>query len=190
MSISIFIRHRDSGGGGPPCEAGWWRGRRTQRAARLFVVSKHFRSLASSCSENFQQRQRSSASSAPSTTVRSLRELQWSPSPAIAGADGASALIPATHLRPSFVDESHEAFASKKIKGGGAPKRRNCPVGPRHASDVATQMRVGRGRASSGTRSPFGAPPRRLPRPCAEARSRPRFTRCSAPALPSPGHRA
>jgi hypothetical protein len=32
-------------------------------------------------------RQRSSESSAPSTTVRSLRELQWSPSPAIAGAD-------------------------------------------------------------------------------------------------------
>src|SRR5580704_14613449 len=25
------IRHRDSGGGGPPCKAGWWRGRRPQR---------------------------------------------------------------------------------------------------------------------------------------------------------------
>ena len=33
------------------------------------------------------QRQRSSASCAPSTTVRSLRELQWSPFPAIAGAE-------------------------------------------------------------------------------------------------------
>jgi hypothetical protein len=32
-------------------------------------------------------RQRSSESRAPSTTVRSLRELQWSPSPAIAGAE-------------------------------------------------------------------------------------------------------
>src|SRR5580704_18230291 len=34
------------------------------------------------------QRLRSGESGAPSTTVRSLRELQWSPSPAIAGADG------------------------------------------------------------------------------------------------------
>jgi hypothetical protein len=31
-----------------------------------------------------------------------------------------------------------------KIRGGGAPKRRNCPVGPRHASDVAIRMRFGR----------------------------------------------
>jgi hypothetical protein len=60
------------------------------------------------------KRKRSSASGAPSTTVRSLRELQWSPSPAVAGADGASSLVLATHLRPSFADQSHEAFASKK----------------------------------------------------------------------------
>ncbi len=33
------------------------------------------------------RRQRRSESGAPSTTVRSLRELQWSPSPAIAGAE-------------------------------------------------------------------------------------------------------
>jgi hypothetical protein len=33
------------------------------------------------------RRRRSDESPAPSTTVRSLRELQWSPSPAIAGAD-------------------------------------------------------------------------------------------------------
>src|ERR1700689_4514180 len=50
------------------------------------------RSLASSCNENFLQRKRSSGSSAPSTTFRSLRELQWSPSPAIAGAERRSAL--------------------------------------------------------------------------------------------------
>ena len=36
----------------------------------------------------------------------------------------------------------------------------------------------------SRARSPFGAPPRRLLRPIAEARSGPRFTRCSAQALP------
>ncbi len=91
----------------------------------------------------------------------------------------ASLLVLATQLRPSFADRSHQAFASKKIRGGGAPKRRNCPVGPRHASDVAIQMRFGRGRALIGARSP---------RPCAEARSRPRFTRCSAQALPAPWH--
>ena len=50
----LFIRPRDSGGGGPP--EGRWRGRRTQRAARVFVMSGHVRSLASSCNENFLQR--------------------------------------------------------------------------------------------------------------------------------------
>jgi hypothetical protein len=49
------------------------------------------------------RRKRNVEASAPSTTVRSLRELQWSPSPAIAGADGASDLVLATHdFRPSF----------------------------------------------------------------------------------------
>jgi hypothetical protein len=81
-------------------------------------------------------------------------------------------------------------IAPKKKKGGGAPKRRDCLVGPRHAADVAIHLRFGRGRAFSGTRSPFGAPPRFSLRPCAEARSRPRFTRCSAQALPAPWHRA
>ena len=77
-----------------------------------------------------------------------------------------------------------------KNKGRRSADRRNCPVGPRHASDVATRMRFGRGRAFIGARSPLGAPPRRSLRPCAEARSRPRFTRCSAQALPTPWHRA
>jgi hypothetical protein len=48
-------------------------------------MSGHVRSLASSCNQDSLQRKRSSASSAPSTTVRSLRELQWSPSPASRG---------------------------------------------------------------------------------------------------------
>ena len=41
----LFIRPRDSGGGGPPCEAGWWRGRRTRRAARVLMISGHIRSF-------------------------------------------------------------------------------------------------------------------------------------------------
>jgi hypothetical protein len=57
---------------------------------------------------------------------------------------GTRALVLATQPHPSFADQSHECFASKKIRGGGAPKRRNCPVGPRHAADVATSMRFGR----------------------------------------------
>src|SRR5580704_2323556 len=100
---------------------------------------------------------------------------------------GESKYVLAAHLRPSCA-KPIPSFASKKIRGGGAPKRRNCPVGPCHASDVATQMRFGRGRALNVARSPFGAPPRRLPRPFAEARSRPRFTRCSAQALAAPWH--
>jgi len=51
-------------------------------------------------------------------------------------------------------------------------------------------MRFGRDRALIGARSPLGAPPRHLLRPCAEVRSGPRFTRCSAQALPVPWHRA
>ena len=86
--------------------------------------------------------------------------------------------------------QSHEAFACKKIKGRRSAGRRNCRVICATQSDVATCSRFGRGRASSGTRSPLGAPPRRSPRPCAEVRSRPRFTRCSAKALPPPWHRA
>jgi hypothetical protein len=35
-------------------------------------------------------------------------------------------------------------IASKKMKGGGAPKRRDCLVGPRHAADVAIHLRFGR----------------------------------------------
>src|SRR6202035_1728777 len=79
----VFFPPPRSGGGGPP--EGRWRGRRTQRDARVFVMSKHFRSPESSCEENLLQRQQNSESGAPSTTVRSLRELQWSPSPASRG---------------------------------------------------------------------------------------------------------
>ena len=91
---------------------------------------------------------------------------------------------------PEFCRPKPRSFCLQKIRGGGAPKMRNCPVGPRHAADVAIRLRFGRGRAFSGTRSPFGAPPRFLLRPCAEVRSRPRFTRCSAKELPPPWHRA
>jgi hypothetical protein len=76
-------------------------------------MSKHFHSLLLA-NRFFPQRKRSCASGAPSTTVRSLRELQWSPALAFAGVDGASDLVLAMHAHPSFADQSHEAFASKK----------------------------------------------------------------------------
>jgi hypothetical protein len=62
-------------------------------------------------------RQRSSASGAPSTTVRSLRELQWSPSPAIAGADGASALVLATQSGSEFCRPKPRIFCLQNNKG-------------------------------------------------------------------------
>ena len=51
------------------------------------------------CEKNSLQRKRSSASGAPSTTVRSLRELQWSPSPASAGAERGGGLATRRRLR-------------------------------------------------------------------------------------------
>jgi hypothetical protein len=89
-----------------------------------------------------------------------------------------SDLTLAMHPHPSFGNERHEVFASEKIRGGRAPKGAN--PGPHR------RMR----RALNAARSPFGALPRLSLRPCAEAQSRPRFTRCSAQALPAPWHRA
>jgi hypothetical protein len=125
MSISIFIRHRDSGGGGP--REARWRGRGQQRNfdnARLsadYELDKSFDALSDSIlsSFTFLQRQRSSASCAPSTAVRSLRELQWSPSPANAGADGASDPVLATRTAPEFC----QAIPKKK-------KERHCTKHP------------------------------------------------------------
>src|ERR1700683_1823345 len=82
----------------------------------------------------FPQRKRSSASGAPSTTVRSLRELQWSPSPAIAGAERGGALATRQRLRsmpgrganwrkssPFIAFTLCFSLPSQKKKGGGTP---------------------------------------------------------------------
>ena len=96
------------------------------------------------------QRQRSGSASAPSTTVRSLRELQWSPSPAIAGADGASALVLAAHSRPRFADQSHEFFCLQKNKGRRSAEKARLSRGatPRsgccHPSALRARPRVQR----------------------------------------------
>ena len=82
-SSALHPPPRQRGRGTTP--KGWWRGRRPRRFANASATSEHFRAPASSHNENFLRRKRSGESGAPSTTVRSLRELQWSPSPASRG---------------------------------------------------------------------------------------------------------
>ncbi len=115
--VPFFSSAPAPAGGGPPCAAGWWRGRRRQRNLNAYDCA-----LKRSSSETFllsneqtknlttvisRQRQRSGTASAPSTTVRSLRELQWPPSPAIAGAESNRVL--AARCAPEFCskNESH-----------------------------------------------------------------------------------
>jgi hypothetical protein len=62
------------------------------------------------------QRRRSGTASAPSTTVRSFRELQWSPSPAVAGAEGASDPVLAMRLHPSFAAGTKATKVRLQIK--------------------------------------------------------------------------
>ena len=105
-----------------PAKRGRGTARRAVEGAQDSTRRKNLRdvqtcSLASSCNENLLQRKRSSDSGAPSTTVRSLRELQWSPSPAIAGAEGASALILAAHSASEFCRPKPPIFCLQKNKG-------------------------------------------------------------------------
>jgi hypothetical protein len=115
--------------------------------------------------ENFPQRQRSSASGAPSTTVRSLRELQWSPSPASRGRKGEalSRRVSVRVLCPAKRDRRNPSpliaftlcffLPSQKKKGGGTPA--NAGHQPPH---LATR------RAPCRVRSPDGVPPRLSPK--------------------------
>jgi hypothetical protein len=86
---NAIIRHRDSGGGGPPRRGGG--GGAGLNAARKLPscadikLARFLSSKRSSAAIIRLHRKRSSASRVPSTTVRSLRELQWSPSPASRG---------------------------------------------------------------------------------------------------------
>jgi hypothetical protein len=140
-------------------------------------------------------RQRSSASGAPSTTVRSLRELQWSPSPAVAGAEGGGALP--THrvgvckidwqviesssyslrsIRSSLIPFSQSVISSLKKLRGRSADRRHCPVSAPRRRALPLVGARGAG-APNGARSPTGAPPRHL-------RGRTNATAQLQPALP------
>src|SRR6202044_2831489 len=100
------------------------------------------------------RRKRNVEARAPSTTVRSLRELQWSPSPAIAGAEGASDRVLAAPFAPEVCskNESNCCFASEQ-KGRRSAGRRSTGAA---SSDAARALRL--------ARSPLGAPPRLWPR--------------------------
>ena len=80
-------------------------------------MSGHVRSPVSSCEEKLRRRQRSSASGAPSTTVRSLRELQWSPSPACAGAERGGA----RDASASELDAWRSAIGEKHLHSSLSP---------------------------------------------------------------------
>jgi hypothetical protein len=71
------------------------------------------------------QRQRLVTASAPSTTVRSLRELQWSPSPAARGRKVIA--FSRRDARPSFAARTKATKVSPphKMRGGGAPEGAN-----------------------------------------------------------------
>ena len=111
------------------------------------------------------------------------------PLPRFAGAVCARALVLATHTRPRFADQSHKhspqnnegrrSAEKARLSRGASPR-----IGCRHPSALRAGPRVQRNALA------FGAPPRLSLRPIAEARCRPRFTRCSAKALPAPWHRA
>jgi hypothetical protein len=113
-------------------------------------------SLASFCEEYFLQRQRSSASGAPSTTVRSLRELQWSPSPAIAGAERGGVLT------------TRSALEFYPWRGGNAANLLRYPPlatcfslpsskeGRQNADRRRSNRRACARRALSGARTPVG----------------------------------
>jgi hypothetical protein len=108
-------------------------------------------------------------SGAPSTTVRSLRELQWSPSPAIAGAERKAIAFSRRASHPSLAARTKATDVSPpNKKGGGAPEGAN-RMGRTTRTDVATCPRHGRGARHERSaytnrplraRSPFGAPPR------------------------------
>jgi hypothetical protein len=105
-------------------------------------------------------------SSATATKLRVLRPLHHGslaarapvvPLPRFAGADGASFPVPAAHLRPSFADRSHEAFASKTIRGGGAPKRRDCLVEASPRDQMLPPARASGAAARSAERARLSA---------------------------------
>ena len=129
------------------------------------MISKHVRLLLLA-KRIFLRRKRSSASSAPSTTVRSLRELQWSPSPRYRGGgkgrrsrDASASELDARRSAIWRKTSPLIAFTlcfflpSQKKKGGGTPA--NAGHQPPH---LAIRH------APYGARSPVGVPPRLSPK--------------------------
>ena len=88
------------------------------------MTSKHFRSLASYCDEIFRNENEAPRPAPP--PPRFARYASSSgPPPRCRGGGKKSDLVLAMHPHPSFGNERHEVFASKKIRGGRAPKGAN-----------------------------------------------------------------
>ena len=148
---------------------GWWRGRRIQRDARVLVTSKHVRSLLPA-KRIFRNDNEAPRPAPPPPRFARYASSSGPPPPL----RGGGRCVP-SRSRDASASELWQRTARsvrlQKIRGGRAPKGAN--LGPHH------RMR----RAPIAARSPFDALPRLWLRPCAEARSRPRFTRCSTQAL-------
>src|SRR5580704_11934536 len=140
----IIILPRDSGEGGPPCAAGWWKGRGPRRNLDNARLSADLE-----LDESFVRFHRP----ATTTKLRVLRPLHHG---SLAARAPVVPLPPLSRGRKEKRSRSRDAcapevcqpkppsFCLQKIRGGGAPKRRDCPVGPRHAADVAIHLRFGR----------------------------------------------
>jgi hypothetical protein len=89
-----------------------------------------------------------------------------------------------------FWQRTARSVRLQKNKGRQSAGRRKSWAASSDAARALVFSSPACGGGREGARSPFGALPRRSPRPCAEVRSRPRFTRCSAQVLPAPWHRA
>ena len=137
----MIILPRDSGEGGPP--------KRAVEGAQDSTRRKQFKEISATRSIVL-QRQRNVESSAPSTTVRSLRELQWSPSPASRGRKGKRSRSRNAPAPEVCQPKPRILIASKKMKGGGAPVGATVPWG------LATQRMLPSICASGAAARPAG----------------------------------
>ena len=170
MAAVLYVKNADAKR--RLCPKGWWRGRRTQRAARVFVMSKHVRSLLLATKTFCTDNEAPSPAPPPPRFAR-FASSSGPPPPLSRGRKARAIAFSRRPSRPSFAARTKATAVSlpSKIKGGGAPEGAN-RIGRTTRTDVATCPRYGRGARHGRSactnrplraRSPFGAPPRRSP---------------------------
>src|SRR5580704_5999067 len=160
----IIILPRDSGEGGPPCAAGWWKGRGPRRNLDNARLSADLE-----LDESFVRFHRP----ATTTKLRVLRPLHHG---SLAARAPVVPLPPLSRGRKEKRSRSRDACAPEACRPKPrilSPHRKRREAERRKGATVSwglathrmlpSVLRFGRGRAFSGTRSPFGAPPRRSP---------------------------